>query len=248
MVALAQSARKRKVSRVLADIFRLLSRSPNMLYASEVSIVVMAADKELVHITDYSLETAVTSLTDSVFGEASSLSDTFVELVDFGLLAQGLAGDIKRLDHIGFCYTVASQEAERERIKKSLGSTRWHLYEMESNDFAKWYLIGDTKRWQDPMIELLPTLPNRDPGLPYWMPHVHVDINTSLTADEILNITKAVFGGTRKPTLYTDPEWGTHCVRIWLGMVAGVNIELDLSTKIRNLQWVRAHLLSEIVV
>ena len=248
MTALAQIARKKKVSRVLAGIFRLLSVSQNMPYASEGSIVVMAADKELVHITDDSLETAVTSLTDSVFGEASSQSDAFVEMADFGALAQGLAAYIKRLDHIGFCYTVASQEEERERIKNTLATTHWHLYEMESNDLAKWYLIGDTKRWQDPMIELLPALPNRDPDLHYWMPHIHLDINTSLTADEILKITKDVFGDTRKPTLYTDPEWGTHCVRIWLGTVAGVNIELDLSTKIRNLQWVRAHLLSEIVV
>jgi hypothetical protein len=79
------------------------------------------------------------------------------------------------------------------------------------------------------------------------MPHIHVDINTSLSADEIIAAARYAFGETRQPIRYTDPQWGTHCVRIWLGTAAGVNINLDLSTRVRNLRWVRTNLLRQIM-
>lgn len=113
---------------------------------------------------------------------------------------------------------------------------------------AKWYFIGDIQNWQDPMIELLPVVLPKDlpKDLPYWMPHIHIDINTSLSADEIVRMVTKIFGDTRTPIRYIDSKWGTHCVRIWLGVVSGVNINLDLSTKIRNLQWVRENLLEKL--
>lgn len=99
------------------------------------------------------------------------------------------------------------------------------------------------------MIELLPVVVPKDPpkDIPYWMPHIHIDINTSLSADEIVGVIKQVVGDSRTPIRYTDPERGTHCVRLWLGTVSGVNINLDLSTKVRNLEWVRNNMLREIV-
>ena len=161
-----------------------------------------------------------------------------------------LQSHIKRLDHIGFCYAVSSQEDERERIINEVIKTDWHLYEMASVDLAKWYFIGDKRNWQDPMVEFLPVvLPEKPPeDIAYWMPHIHIDINTSLKAEEIVRMSAEVFGYTRKPILYTDPKWGTHCVRIWLGIVSGVNFQLDLSTTVRNLEWVRKNMLHEIKV
>lgn len=243
------ATRKQKVSALLYDIVSQFSICLKLPQQRAEKIVVAGSGIELVGITKHDVASVVSSLTDSVFKIRSSLQDSFVSMDDIATLAQRLKTHIKRLDHIGFCYTISSQEDERKRIIEHVSKTAWHLYEMESVDLAKWYFIGDTARWQDPMIELLPVeKPKESPeDFAYWMPHIHIDINTSLSADEIIAICTTVLGGTRTPILYTDPQWGTHCVRIWLGVVAGVNFQLDLSTKVRNLQWVRNTMLKQLL-
>ncbi|MEK7060716.1 MAG: hypothetical protein AAB937_00585 [Patescibacteria group bacterium] len=242
-------ARKRSVSAALYDVLSRFSICSTMPQREKRKIIVRASGKELVDFTNHSIDSAVASLTDSIFWDKSMLLDQFVSMDDMDQLVRKIQLHIKRLDHIGFCYTVLSQEDERKRIVAEVSKTNCHLYEMDSVDLAKWYFIGDKKRWQDTMIELLPVqLPNKLPeDLQYWMPHIHLDINTSLSAEEIVQMSTEIFGNSREPILYTDPEWGTHCVRIWLGVASGVNIQLDLSTNVRNLQWLRKNMLYTIL-
>ena len=241
---------KKNVTNVLWDMLSRFSICPRMPQLIDGKVIILTSGKELVGVTKDSIDSSFSSLTDSVFKQGSVLSDQFVSMKKVQTLVEIIDPHIKRLDHIGFCYTVLSQEDERKRIVQEVSKTRWHVYEMDSVDLAKWYFIGDKGKWQDPMIELLPTvLPKNLPDdVAYWMPHIHIDINTDLKAEEIIRLSKEVFGDSRKPIVYTDPKWGTHCVRIWLGVVSGVNIHLDLSTKVRNLQWVRENMLFEIRV
>lgn len=241
--------RKKKVSAVLYEVLCRCTVSPHVLKQIGDKIIAFASGKELMSVTRDLILSDITSLTDSIFMKESKLPDQFLSLESITKLFMAIQKFVQRLDHMGFCYTVSSQDVERERIIRAVSNTDWHLYEMESVDVAKWYFIGDRHNWQDPMIELLPVkLPHDLPeDLPYWMPHIHLDINTSLSADEIITMSKNVFGDTRTPILYTDPQWGTHCVRIWLGVVSGVNIHLDLSTKVRNLEWVRKNMLQKII-
>lgn len=231
--------RKQKVSAVVYEILRL----------STIGNVLNASGKELLRVTHGSIVSAIPSLTHSVFEKSSPLKDTFLSMKDMARMFENIQPNIKRLDHIGFCYMVSSQDDERLRIMQTVSETPWHLYDMESVDVAKWYFIGDRVQWQDPMIELLPVVLAKDPpkDMPYWMPHIHLDINTSLSADQIIQVITHIFGDTRKPISYTDPTWGTHCVRMWFGVVSGINIHLDLSTRVRNLEWVRANMLRQIV-
>lgn len=240
----------KKVSAKAFEVMRLFSVCPNLPQFISEKIVITAYGKELIWITKDSIESVVASLTNSVFMARSNVPDEFLSMIDIGVFVKRLQSYIKRLDHIGFCYAISSQEDERERIINEVIKTDWHLYEMESVDLAKWYFIGDKRNWQDPMIELLPVvIPHEIPeDLSYWMPHIHIDINTSLSVDEIVKMSTDTFGNTRKPMLYTDPKWGTHCVRIWLGVISGMNFQLDLSTKVRNLEWVRKNMLHEIKV
>lgn len=245
--------RKKNISTVLYDILNQFSICPQLSERREETFIVVASGKQLICVTKNTIESGITSLTDSIFMKGrSNLSDTFVSMDDIGTFVQLLRSHIKRLDHIGFCYTVSSQEDERKRILREVSKTNWHMYEMESVDLEKWYFIGNKNNWQDPMIELLPVvLPTTlSKDIAYWMPHIQIDINTDMSAEEIVRMSKDVFGDTRKPILYTDHKWGTgtHCVRIWLGVVSGVNIQLDLSTNVRNLEWVRKNMLVEIKV
>ncbi len=237
--------RKEGVFAKLIEIFKILSTCPRLPYYENGEVNIMFSGNPLLKITGSEIVTPAENISDTVLLQKSSLPDSFVSMGDLQKFVDWLNSGIKQIDHIGFCYTVDSQEKELERIKEAVHGA--NLYEMTSNDQAKWYFVGDASDWRDPMIELLPALPNNASDVPYWMPHIHVDILTSYSADEIVGKIEEIFGNWFVPLRYTDPEWGTHCVRLWLGTIAGININLDISTKVRNLKWVRAHMLQKIV-
>lgn len=240
--------RERRVSSKLIKIFRVLSSSGTFPYVfnNEVRIG-LASGAPLVHITSGAIATPVKEISDSIFDTATTLPDSFVSMEDFSKLIDYFNEEnaITGLDHIGFCYPVSSQEKELERIKQCVRMTPFRLYEWRSNDFSKWYFVGDLGNWKDPVIELLPTPPNDEPELAYWMPHIHIDMNTKLSSDTIIRFLKNVFGDTKRPTLKRD-RFGVYSVRLWLGAVAGVNIHLDIATTVRNVRWVRANMLRQI--
>lgn len=237
--------RRRLVAAKLIDVFQILALQSALHYVHRNEVDVFISGKRcLLHITPDTITTPVSSITEDIFAEpGSSLIDQFVTTSDLSTLMRLLNEHerVKILDHIGFCYLVKSQENELNRIKRALRGHAIHGYTMDSDDYSKWYFIGDLRDWRDPMIELLPTLPNNDSELAYWMPHIHIDINTSWSAHELEKIITSVFGTTRRPVRRSD-QWGVHSVRLWLGVVAGVNIHLDIATTIRNLHWVRTHL------
>lgn len=237
------------VYQYLYDVMRAFSVCPGLPQSIDEILVIKTVEQMLMTISRNSIDSSFSSLTNSIFIKRCALSDQIISIKKIQALVDIIEPHIKRLDHIGFCYPVANQSKERERIIQIISETKWRLYEMESVDLATWYFIGDRRVWQDTMIELLPVVPpQRLPAdFSYWMPHIHIDINTSFSAEEIISIVKEIFGDTRIPLLYTDPERGTHCVRIWLGVISGVNIQLDLSTNVRNLEWVRKNMLHAIL-
>lgn len=152
---------------------------------------------------------------------------------------------IVRLNHIGFCYKVDSQEKEKERLINLLRQTKFHLYQEKSNDDGLWLFIGDTINWEEPMIELVPVEKTNDKWVDYWLPHIQIDIDTNLTAEEIEDRTTSVFTNAIEP--YSITIDGTvYIVRNHLGIIDGINIKLDLATSARNVKFTRQHLLTRI--
>jgi hypothetical protein len=246
--------RQKLICGKLLDIFRVLAISSNMPYWKNDEVTILISQgKKLLHITSTSLSNPVNEISDTVLDQSSPLADSFVSMEAFekfiALLQKN--GPIKGLDHVGFCYTVDSQEDELTKIKKVLLSTQLYLYEMESTDVAKWYFIGDRSHEVDPMLEFLPvllnkTLLNNDPALSYWMPHIQIDMETSCSAAKISEMMHEIFGETRKPIFQIDPGSGVYAVRMWLGTISGINIMLDIGTNIVSLPWVRANMLREL--
>jgi hypothetical protein len=238
--------KKQIVATKLIELFRLLTASSRLKFATDGVVQIVASGKKLITITSAGIITSVPEISDSIFDYQSSLADSFVSNEDLQRFVDTIGKSIYALDHMGFCYTAHSQKDELKRIKQAMRGGSFRLYEMTSTDLAKWYFIGDRQNWPDPMIELLPTLPNDDPELPYWMPHIHIDINTTLSADQLISFMKDIFGNSRSPIQMRDPEYGVYSVRLWLGTVAGINIDLDVSTNVRNMRYVKEHMLREI--
>jgi hypothetical protein len=108
-----------------------------------------------------------------------------------------------------------------------------------------WLFIGDTENWQDPMVEFLPVEKTNDKQAEYWLPHIQIDIDTTLTASEIERILTSVYGGVIQPRAIAIA--GTvYIVRSRLGVIDGINIFLDLATNSRNVQWARQQGLTKI--
>lgn len=237
--------RKESICKTLLEVFGLLAQCPKLAYVRNGEVdIKLSSGRPVLHITSTVLTTPVTEITNQIFRDKSPLPDTFVSTADLAKLVDRITKRVNGLDHIGFCYTTQSHEKELVNIKQALHDL--HLYEMTSNDLAKWYFVGDRNNWRDPMVELLPTLLNVDPQLPYYLPHIHINIETTLGWVEIENMMKEIFRDTRLPAKFSHPTYGVYSMRLWLGTVSGVNIMLDIGTNVNNLQWIRAHMLYEI--
>lgn len=238
--------RREKVSGQLLAVFRVLSSANALHFIDDDHVLVLCAGKTLLQVTSKKIITPVTKISDSIFGVSSSLPDSFVSSEDLIKFVDQLRSKITGLNHVGFCYTVQSQEQELVRIKIHVGKSSFHLYEMESMDLAKWYFVGDRHNWKDPLIELLPVLPNDDPTMASWMPHIHIDINTQWSAKNIEDIVHTTLGNLIFTERKVDPIYGPYSVRICLGRIAGMNINIDVATNVRNVKWVRENMLREL--
>lgn len=95
------------------------------------------------------------------------------------------------------------------------------------------------------MIELLPVEKTSDQWKDYWLPHVQIDIDTTLTEKEIIPVVKFFFGDTVTPfSIAIDSV--VYIVRNRLGTIDGINIFFDLATKNRNVKFQRQTLLKRL--
>ena len=155
--------------------------------------------------------------------------------------------NIVRLNHIGFCYKSDSIAVEKSKLIKSCLENKLHLYEEDSSDETRWYFIGNIKNdWQIPLIEYLLLEQTDDAWKDYWLPHVQIDIDTNLSDKEIEKELKVFFGNHIKPFKVTI-NGIIYIVRLRLGVVDGININLDFATRERRVQYHRQNLLKVIV-
>ena len=144
----------------------------------------------------------------SLFEYRSKRVNEFVEQpIIEGLIAALKIGGFKAINHIGFCYKVASKEDEVKRIIHDAKQKRWHVYQEPSSDDADWIFVGDISEITNPLIELLPHEgQNTDEWVDYWLPHIQFD-------------------GV------------TYIQRVNLGCLEGINLMLDISTNNRDINY-----------
>lgn len=204
-------------------------------------------DNELLSISDNKILTPIGNVSPLLSHHKSNLKDQFVSLQSVYKLINNLTENnaLVRLNHVGFCYKVSSQQQEKERLIKLLRNSKMHLYEEPSNDESAWLFIGNADRWEDAMIELLPIEKTEDKWVEYWLPHVQIDIDTSLSEQEIKSYIRSNLGDS--VTLFSIAIDGVvYIVRNRLGTIDGINITLDLATNSRNVKYQRQILLKRI--
>lgn len=229
----------------LIEVFKVLSIS-SKLKSFDNGVVKVC--NGLFKLSQDGIELPISTTELTIFKEPSPLKDS---PIDIDSLTQILIilhefGSIIRLNHVAICYPVVSQEDEREFLTKEIAKTKFHLYEEESNDYAKWYFVGDTSKWDDPLVEFLPVVRNTDKWIDYWLPHIHIDIDTNQSEGEIENLINGIYRGSVKPFRVTVINNIVYTIRFWLGVIDGINIYLDISTKNRQVKYFREKILKQI--
>ena len=199
---------------------------------------------DLLKVSDQGIESPIGEVKTTLLSKASPLPD---QIPDYDLLTQAVKElPTRSLNHVGFCYHVDSQVKEKQRLVSEISNTAFKLYEEPSNDSAKWYFIGDTNDPLDPMIEFLPVESSNDTFIDYWLPHIHIDIDTNLDENQIESIIYKIYDGEPRPFRVTVIDDVVYTVRTRLGIIDGINIFLDLSTNHRKVEFSRKNILKQL--
>lgn len=205
-----------------------------------------SSSRELLSLTPHSLKSPI-DIDRRLFAFPSPLPDTkpdTTKIHRLGTLLQEKRAVI-RLNHIGFCYKVASQQTEQKLLITEVKKKNWHIYQEPSVTDGLWLFIGDTTHWQNPLLEFIPVEKTKNRWEAYWLPHIQIDLDTLLSEKQAKNLLYSVFGQKIQP--YTIAIDGiVYLVNLWLGVINGINFELDLGTDARNTQYARQNILRKL--
>ncbi len=219
----------------LDEILNILATTNDNLNIKDHKLFSLSANK---------IETPAGDILPLLLQHTSKLSPQFIEISLVKNFIKHLKQEkaLIRLNHLGFCYKVLSKEADSGRIVKLVSATNYQLYQEPSNDQGTWFFIGNTVNWEDPMIELIPVESTTDKWADYWLPHVQIDIDTTLSESQIKKYVKQFFGDSVIPFSIRIADV-VYIVRNRLGAIDGVNITLDLATNSRNVKFQRQGIL-----
>jgi len=239
-----------EVIKKLHRVLMILSQTCQFPFVSSGDFVLTSNHKELLKVTNDAIISPVTDVIKRTFDEPSALvdEDEFLSEDTISNILEDLKakGNIVRLNHIGFCYRVASVNKSRVEIAKSASQKHLFTYQMDSNDPAQWLFVGDTTNWRDPLLEfVLIEGEIKDKEIDYWLPHIQIDIDTNMFYEPIRDTLDTVLKGTRSINLQTYAGHVSQ-IRVWLGVIAGINIHLDIGTNARNTRYARRVMLTRI--
>ena len=232
----------------LLDVFRALALEPNLNFVknneAEISIssgeVLFKADSDGISVPGVPIH-------ENFFEKISPLKDDFVSDNQIKKFISVLSEEesILRLNHIGFCYSVGSVEKEKQRLLKLANQNNLDLYKEESRGGSLWLFIGKTIKWYDPLVEFVLIEKTNDKWKDYWLPHFQIDIDTNLVVDDIESVIKDVFSEKIKPYRMIVVNNYVCVLRIRLGIINGININLDIGTEGRMPRYHREKLLKK---
>jgi hypothetical protein len=206
-------------------------------------------NRSLLEISEKGFEVPSIGLITNFSSGRSPLRDAFVPVEQVKILVDYLVQNnlFQRLNHLGICYRVGSVDEEKTRLAALAKKTDWHVYEEKSNDGSAWLFLGDIDNWPSPIFELAIVDQVKDKWVNYWLPHFQIDIDTYLDGTEIEKLVTSIFRGKIKPYRLIEDEKFIFLVRARLGVISGININLDLGFEGRMPRWSRMNLLKELV-
>ena len=177
------------------------------------------------------LPTCKSNISDSI--DTEKIENFFTDIKDF----------LVRLNHLGVSYSCVNIEAEISEIKRRLNKSNFHLYEEPADSpNQRWFFVGDLKNWENPCFELVLT-ESKKPLFTKWIPHFHIDLDTSLGINELDSLTRKHFKKDFLEWKLDIPNYGVVLAMGKLSNVNGAKVYLGLGTDIRNTKYLREEIL-----
>jgi len=224
----------------IKQIFSTLANNSNLSKLNNKINIGKYEQDLLLELTPDQINTPIGNILPLLNEKKSKLNDSIIDFSMLKKLTEVLSKpqSVVRLDHLGLCYKVNSASAEKVRLIKQVKQSNLNIYEEPSIDDGLWLFVGDINQLYDPLIELVLIEKTNDQWQDYWLPHIQIDINTNLTADEISLKISSIYGKNIKPYMIII-NGITYIVRCRLGIINGININLDLATNSRNVEYLR---------
>lgn len=181
----------------------------------------------------------------------SPLQDDMVNIDKINTLFEKLSlhdGNLL-LNHLGFCYKETDIEEETAKLLEFCRLNKLSLYHETLDGFDPWFFVGTKADKGSPMIEFLPTSiipPDWVSTKNYWLPQIQIDIDTSHSDEKIKEIHSKVFDEEPKLQQLFVSNGTVVVYRLRLGVLDGVNINLDIGTSARKTDWYRENVLVKV--
>ncbi len=195
-------------------------------------------DTPLVHISETAILVNRTNFNHRLTPSKQSRLVTKIEPNVFsGFLRDLTSVSTVYLNHLGMSYYCRDIPTEVSQLQKTLGDN--NLYEEPSgNPTTKWLFIGDKDQPSKPMFEFV--LNQRaKPVLSSWTPHVQIDIDTTVSLEQLQKIIKKHLGDNWIKWSMSVENWGVPLVVGRLCSIDGLKVYLAIGTNKRGRQWHR---------
>lgn len=195
-----------------------------------------------VSITEIDFTSRLFGSLDELFVHRSTLPNATENLSSALLVIKNfnLEHRLLRINHLGICYKVPTIQAEIRRINDKCSQLKVPAFQEPSIDLGAWLFIGSIDN--DISATMLEMIPHEgkvaEPYMEYWLPHIHFDIDVSLTREEVLKIIRKYISNPLIP-YEIQIDGIVYTQRIHVGCIDGINIFLDISNTNRIIEYRR---------
>jgi hypothetical protein len=141
-----------------------------------------------------------------------------------------------RLNHVGVSYYSEDPIEEIKKYQDTIKETGLKIYQEQSESlYEKWYFIGDRKRYETPLCEIVLNSASND-WYKDWLPAFQIDIDTSLSMEELEKISEKHFGKNFWKWKLDIPDYGIVLAMAIIGEINGVKLTFGVGTNLRNIE------------
>lgn len=171
-----------------------------------------------------------------------------IDLIKFKEFIDKLGSRFLGINHFGINYCCLDVKPEVNEFAKLVAKYKdLDLYsEVSGSDKDKWIYVSNFSKPEEPIFELVLN-ERKKPIVSSWSPHFQIDIDTTLSHKELLNLLKIFFP---KDFLKWEMEIAGYGVPLVMGRLATLNgfkIYLGIGTNVRgSRKWHRQECLTKL--
>lgn len=229
------------------DVIQLLEKKGiNPIYRDEGSFIIPKSDgSTLVDISEKEICINGESFNGRITPSKKSKLDTSIDMARLEAFMDELVSisDVN-VNHFGISYYCADIKTEVDSLKKLVGIGELHE-ETSGISTTKWLFIGDTNNPSKPLFELILNERSK-PVLSSWVPHLQIDIDTTLSAEELKKVIAKQLGADWIKWSIDVEGIGTPLVMGRLCSIDGIKVYLGIGTDKRDRNWHRSEALKKL--